>query len=351
MSATTTRTAGELPGLTMLRGIAALTVFVAHARFHEFVAVLRPLTAFFEWHPLAVDLFFMLSGFVLMHVYQPRFEAGRPGFWRTYFQARFARIMPLHWVVMVIFMAAFGLLWLVQAKWPSHATSGAVLKNFALLQNWPLMFCPSINLPSWSLSVEIFCYVTAMPVMLLMSRVRMPVSFCALCVAFLLAWRITHELGMTGWPSLARGVVCFVAGCLVHRVKVLRHWRTGAVAALSFVVLRGTAAWGGGNAMLPMIACPFLILGFSAEVPQGAASRVLLWLGDVTYSLYLLQGPFLLFVDEFARPRLDGAGRVTNTVWIVFEITVMLGIASLSCRWIEKPARAWIRRTPVPSRT
>ena len=178
-----------MAGLTGLRGIAAITVFIAHGRFYEMVPSLRPLLIFFEWHSLAVDLFFMLSGFVLVHVYSARFDSGVDRFWGPYFMARIARVVPLYLATLAACLGIFGAGSLVLGKWPSHVTWDVVATNLALLQNWPGLFHISLNIPSWSLSVEVFCYILVMPVALLMHRLLRRSATILVLIALLLAWR------------------------------------------------------------------------------------------------------------------------------------------------------------------
>ncbi len=132
----------EIKAHTGLRGIAAMTVFLGHAEFDHLwrgAVWFTGIYSFFYWQSRAVDLFFMLSGFVLNYVYlkERRVE------WRAFFAARFARICPLYYaglfavLAMNIYSAHTG-------HYPSPSlTPSILLPNLAMVQEWPVhRLCP-----------------------------------------------------------------------------------------------------------------------------------------------------------------------------------------------------------------
>jgi len=84
-----------LPGHALLRGLLAICVFLGHAQFASLWPANESLAAVYDfisrWSIQAVDIFFVLSGFILLHVHRPR----APAEWRRYFVSRIARIHPL----------------------------------------------------------------------------------------------------------------------------------------------------------------------------------------------------------------------------------------------------------------
>src|SRR5271165_686586 len=97
----------QLPCLTALRGIAALWVVIYHYSVQCFPNLdVRPHTYLIHKGYLAVDMFFMLSGFVLAHVYHRPFSESVTSrqYWR-FIAARIARIYPLHLLVLLLFVA------------------------------------------------------------------------------------------------------------------------------------------------------------------------------------------------------------------------------------------------------
>ena len=345
------RLSGELTGLTGLRGIAAFTVFVAHSRFEELVPVLRPICRFFEWHALAVDLFFMLSGFVLVHVYADKLGTARKGSWRSYLAARFARIVPLYLITLLAALCVFLIGSFILKKWPAYITWETVITNVFLIQNWPGFFHISINLPSWSLSVEFLCYLVLMPVALILDKQVTRLGVALLLIALLLAGRAVVEDSIMGWASLARGLTCFLAGTLLHRFYGSTSGRalgtitvTGAAA---FLVMRSLAAWAGLSSIWPLFSFPLLVLGLASPVNtlvhRFFQCPIMLWLGDISYSAYLWQGPVGMIIHYQIRPRLNALPPAAHAIWMVCEIVLILFLSTVSYRRLEIPLRHWIR--------
>ncbi len=341
-----------MAALTGLRGVAALTVYVAHSRFDDLVPALKPVCAWFEWHAFAVDLFFMLSGFVLMQVYAGRLASSSSAGWRSYARARLARVFPLHLATLAAAMGIYGCGSLLLGKWPAYLTWQALLTNVFLVQNWPGTFQLSINLPSWSLSVELFCYLVWLPALVrLAGRFRSPWQVVPLLAVLLAARGCLVGEAIAGWESLARGSTSFLAGGLLQRLHTDRPSRVLAfatvVAALAFLGLRTWTA-GTGQATAAVLATfPVLILGLAQPlgtwVHRALASRPLLHLGDLSYSLYLWQAPVALITYYQVRPRLQGLPVGVRVVWLGVEVLLMLALAALSYRKLELPLRDWIR--------
>ena len=345
------RPTGELAGLTGLRGIAALTVFIAHGRFYELISALRTLLLFFEWHSLAVDLFFMLSGFVLVHVYAAKFASGRTGLWKPYYAARFARIVPLYLATLLACLGIYAAGSLVFGKWPAHVTWDIVASNLLLIQSWPGIFRMSLNIPSWSLSVEVFCYIAAMPVALFLHRRLSRNVNIPIIIILLVSWRMDLPSVDSGGIGLLRGITGFLLGALLHQFHRFISDRTAItitfVAAASFLILQSLVAWRGLTSFLPVFTFPFLIVGLASSVRcvvhDFFQSRPMLWLGDLSYSVYLWQGPVFLATHTVIRPHLVSMPVYARAAWIAFEIAFTLGLSHLSYHRLELPMRRWLR--------
>lgn len=346
-----TRPAGELAGLTGLRGIAAMTVFIAHGRFYELVPSLHPFLVFFEWHSLAVDLFFILSGFVLIHVYADKFASGSRGLWKPYYAARFARIVPLYLATLLACIGIFAAGSLVVGRWPTNLTWQVVTTNLLLLQGWPGLFQMSINIPSWSLSVEVFCYLVSMPVALLLHRRLHRAWSLPIILILLVSWRLNLTSADSGWIGLLRGVTGFLAGALLHQFYLFASVGTTIAMTIGssvlFLILQSLAAWAGLTSFLPVFTFPFLIVGLASSarsvVHDFCKSPLVLWLGDLSYSLYLWQGPIFLATHHVLRPHLMPMPIYVRAAWIVFEFAFALWFSHLSYHRLELPMRRWLR--------
>lgn len=154
----------NIPSLTGIRGVAALWVLI----FHLWQTMDLPFTAwlksiiFIEDGWRAVDLFFVLSGFILMHVHGADFHSFSRARTIDFFKKRFFRVYPLNAAVLVliailVFSSPSYVAW-VRALDPAvYSTAGFVQRLF-LASRWGLPDFGEWNGVTWSLSVEIVGY-------------------------------------------------------------------------------------------------------------------------------------------------------------------------------------------------
>src|SRR3546814_8342900 len=157
--------------LTSLRGIAALLVVCYHFS-GGFLPNLDPgrYSDFVPKGYLWVDLFFVLSGFIITHAYGDAFaERARWGSIRAFLFARMARIYPLHLFVLAAFMGLelvrWGLEVLGHARFHeapfSDATHvGAIVTNVMMLLAGGVADSPTWNWHAWSIAAEWFAYLS-----------------------------------------------------------------------------------------------------------------------------------------------------------------------------------------------
>ena len=140
----------EIPSLTGIRGVAAVVVVAFHLQVTEGASALQgPVQTFVSHGYLAVDLFFVLSGYVMALNYQGLFATRRrvPDL-RKFWLRRFARLYPMYFVGL-----AFA--WRISSLRP-FIPLPKLFANLAMVQNWGPW--GSINSPSWSISTEAFAY-------------------------------------------------------------------------------------------------------------------------------------------------------------------------------------------------
>ena len=138
-----------IPALTGIRGVAALWVVLYHmqdaAKRDSGFSPLKGLSWLSEGFR-GVDLFFVLSGFILFYVHAEDFETLTWTKTRRYAVARFWRVYPLNAVVLLFIIL---LAWdLPGFRNPTSFTIGALLQSFLLAQRWLMPDLGSINGPS-----------------------------------------------------------------------------------------------------------------------------------------------------------------------------------------------------------
>ena len=182
---------------TGLRGIAALMVAPVHMYCDEFVANFDRTVLPFLNSVLAVDVFFVLSGFILPYVYHDS-EGNMNTSWRKFFGARFARIYPLHLLtiaiigVMVLVASSKG----IPINRPYYASDLPaqlfLLHAFPYVEKWAWIH------PSWSISMEFLAYIAIFPCMAFAFRGDRPL---AVKTAFIVV--LCGLYGLTYWLCAA----------------------------------------------------------------------------------------------------------------------------------------------------
>jgi peptidoglycan/LPS O-acetylase OafA/YrhL len=218
----------EIRAHSSLRGIAAMSVFLAHAELDRVLPAhgwWLSFYKFFYWQNPAVDLFFMLSGFVLNYVYlkHRRLE------WGSYIVARLARICPLYYAGMGVMLAMN--LYAVRHGQPASPNlhQPVILRNLTMTQEWPVGPSQiSVILAAWSISVEMFLYLIVFPLLaklftgrVIPVRVILPCLLGLLVIDSLISYENIFGIVLP-YARLMRGVVGFSVGFLVCELIVRR---------------------------------------------------------------------------------------------------------------------------------
>lgn len=348
--------APQIHQLTGLRGIAAWLVVLFHLRLS--CTNLLPgwaIEALGKGY-LAVDVFFILSGFVMWLNYGAKFRENRwseaPRFWWK----RFARIWPLHAAILVA-MAAFALLLAGTGRDAAAYPLSELPLHLLLLQNWGLTGALSWNHPAWSISTEMAAYVL-FPLIAIAVPWENLRAFALAAIVALLAAALALRFGTAGTGNLGDDIPRLgLSRCLAEfgmgialcnlwlRWREMRAapWNCAAIA----IALLGVGVW------FRLPETDFLPLAFAlgllalaldtGPVARFFASRPLRWLGDVSYSTYLAH--FFLFVLF----KILFVGEDLQLGWgaLAGFLVLLLGTSAVLYYGIEKPAQRWFNaRTP-----
>ncbi|MEY2927726.1 MAG: hypothetical protein RL367_2203 [Pseudomonadota bacterium] len=348
-----TRQPTQLDGLTGLRGIAAWAVVIYHIRSGAGGWMPHLVERIFARGFLAVDLFFMLSGFVIWLNYATWFETRG---WRGYggfLQKRLARIWPLHALVLIAMTALAALLAATGRATPIDYPWGQLPLHFALLQNWGFTTELSWNHPAWSISTEFAAYL-AFPVLVLIARPQkwpLPVLIAGVIgLALILGLIVTKvEGGVTGSHipqlGLSRCLFQFAMGalvCLIWQRTMASASRTSLIAALLFALVGGFWAFGPLRQPLgfPLAMAPLLLALAHSDGGRWnpLRSRPLVWLGEISYSTYLIH---FLGWRVFKLVLVSDAAAVSPLQTGMFMGLVLAG-SVISYRLVEQPGRRWM---------
>lgn len=350
--------------LESIRGLAAVLVVFFH------LPNWNPFTFFraFEHLYIMVDLFFVLSGFVIYKSYQHKLRTFRD---IAAFQAlRLGRLYPVHVLFLSLFAAAevckVIAIWLYPdfqlEAWPfSNNSLEALWQHLLLIQAMPpASHSATFNVPAWSISVEFWTYlVFAASVACLRN-----LAWLLFLVLAALSTTLLLILGGSEWSSFLRCVAGFSFGCITAQLTTLQQRRFASelcilpilgIGALLFYKT-GTSA---DLAIYPLTC--LLILAIVQSGPNGATrllrQRQLVRLGELSYSIYMSHA-FVIWVFSSALKRRftaitgrDALGKQTlmlsfpeSIIATAVVLTGVLLISVLCNKYVENPVRARARQ-------
>jgi peptidoglycan/LPS O-acetylase OafA/YrhL len=357
--------------LDAIRGLAAFGVVVFHYANHFSAApYLQLLAGIYKRGAILVDVFFVMSGYLLATIY-----AGRRDFlaltWR-----RVARLAPLHWLMLA-------LVTILQAQiMRRHGTSFVYLNNDAyhFLLNLLMLQCAGLETgysfdgPAWSIGVE--WLVNLLLFALLASGFKRTAWLAGglSLLAALALWKHGNSLLALGLykgflnTQLLRGVAGFFMGAALTGLFPLTHttssddapWQErlaaplwDVVAVLSFIALRQfmrsdrLAFRPGVDFAVALFIIPALIVGsvHGRFVPRLLALAPLQWLGRISYSMYLVHFPIqIVFVLLYPPQRwLDYSKPSVFAAYLAATLVT----AYLTYRFVELPAQSLLQRVTL----
>ncbi|MBA4048529.1 MAG: acyltransferase [Sphingomonas sp.] len=343
-------TGPSLRALTSVRGIAAWLVVAFHLR-SSIAGLPAGAEAVLAKGYLAVDFFFLLSGFVIWLTYGAALRgagiSGVPRFlWR-----RLARVWPLH-AVMLAAATALALVLAASGRHDAARFPFAELPLHALLiQNWGFTRALSWNDPAWSISCEIAAYL-AFPLLVFAVNWRAvpgwAVAGAGIGVLSLLhlifAGRGATTLGTDITQlGLIRCLCEFAAGTAIAALWERGRDRRGAVPMAALAAVAAGAGWALGIAetlAVPILfAALLLLLALTAGRPGNPLEgRVLHYLGEISYATYL--GHFLLYI-VFKLVLVRDANAVPPGL-IALYLLLVLASSVVLFHAVERPAQRWL---------
>lgn len=332
----------EFTTLDAIRGVAALAVAFYH--FAPFYSV----NVGFSNGYLAVDLFFVLSGFIIAHSYDTRLMEGMS--FGRFMALRFIRVTPMIAVGSLIGLAA-------AIACSQYSDSSFSLTATALLAivNIPnvLIVAPSLfplNAPQWTLAWELVVN-AAFGLWLYRLRGRAVTMIAAGCGLLWMLSVFAHGSADQGyqWSQAGAGLCRVGAGFLLGVMlrRTFLRWQgrmlrlsAGRIALLTLLMLALPVPHflqAFYDCLATLIGAPLIVmLGAVSEIAthRRAAGRAL---ARLSYPLYAIHYPFTLVVASFIPSRFQALA--------AFALVCVLAVTSLVlARWFEEPIIAWLKR-------
>lgn len=356
--------------LTAMRGVAAIWVMLFHidvSLFYRDMGALVPrdATGILSKGYLWVDFFFILSGFVMAHVYSQALATGcRISGALDYLWARFARIYPLHLFCLglVILIAVTYPLFLPDVRdgsWQTFMAWKAIPSNLLLTHAMNQHVYLSWDIVSWSIGAEWWTYLATLPLLIVLGRMPGRVvgvlSFMAfLAQCGLVAVQPVKTLDITFNWGFIRCLCGFIIGLGVWRLWHSDRW-TGAGHDLLIVLsLAGIAAafhlnCFGDYGDLVVVAV-FALLTLSLAHNKGLVkaildTRPLQYIGQISYSIYLVHGVVFSafwFLMPWARAHIGSPTAAGRWAYAAAFLAIVVAVSHLTYLAIERPARLWL---------
>jgi len=355
------------PILDGLRGVAALVVVAFHLA--EPLASSH-LTNLVNHGYLAVDFFFLLSGFVISYAYDDRWNKMT---FSGFFRRRVERLQPL--VILGMTLGAIGFYFTDSTIWPLIHTV-PVWKLFVVMligytvlpvplsldiRGWEEMH--PLNSVAWSLFFEYIANILYGLGLRKLSKTGLSI-LVALAAIVLVHFALTNPNGdlTGGWTlnaehmriGLTRTIYPFFAGLLLCRVVKTTNiknaflWSSLLVIVLLFMPRIGGAEnlWMNGlyESICVVIIFPVIVyLGASGKVAKQLEGKVCKFLGDISYPLYMVHYPLVYFYVAWIS---NHKGVTILQAW-PYALMVFVGaivLAYVSLKLYDEPVRKWLRK-------
>jgi peptidoglycan/LPS O-acetylase OafA/YrhL len=309
-----------------------------------------------------VDVFFILSGFVIAYTYAAYLKGHLlTRRFLVYLSLRIARLYPAHLaaITALIVMAATGI-------WNSPlADIKALPYHLTFTYAWwlyPEQYGETWNLPSWSISAEFFSYICFPFLIIVFSNPKTTIRQyigIAVCLCF---WAYLIGTPISGMKVSLRAFVNFSLGYIAHRIylQMPRHdsgalWAFGGIGLLLLI-----SALTGDIVVLITSFCIFAtVLGLACMNPYARSSklaslifenRLIVYTGLISYSIYIIQFPCFVFLNWLIATHFSSlidtvqTDQVTLALCIGLVVAFIFACASGLYFLIEKPILAYCKR-------
>lgn len=333
-----------------IRGVGAVLVVVVHSILFWGIASNAPVV------PFVVDVFLILSGFVVAFAYEPKIASGMSVM--TFVRLRIVRLYPLYLLGIALGGAVLTLAALDDPD-KLAGVAGATVPQLAMLPSPPINAWGDLyplNMPAWTLLFELLVNL----IYVLLWR-RLTTSVVILIVAFSVGLLValsliygTLDMGSTwwmAWGGLARAMFGFFAGVLIYRLMgspreapKRRSWMALpallVVPALTFLpdlpIPRVFVELG-----IVFLVGPTLVMWGASLQPPPRFAAALAWFGSVSYALYIVHFPIYQVVKRLS-------GRMPELYeiyapWTGLVILVIaIAVAAAAVEFYDRPMRRWM---------
>lgn len=301
---------------------------------------------------LGVEAFFVLSGFILCHVYLSGFGEGRFRY-GDFLWNRLARVYPLHLATLVgVGAMALAATLAGLAVDPNILSWPSLPANLLLVHAWGFAPVAGWNHASWSISAEWFAYLTFPAFAFAAWRLRERPVAAVLGALALIAVIYPLFQALAGfslteatirWGAL-RIVPCFAYGCALHAL-----WRSGrfparlagpGAAALGLATLLAIHAGAPDLGIVMLLGgLIFMLASLASAGSRFASQKFFVYLGEISYSTYMICIPWKILAINAATKILNiDSDKLPPLVWLLI-VAALVPLSAISFHIIENPCR------------
>lgn len=353
--------------LDALRGIAAIVVVLFHVL--EVYSGGDHVIQFINHGYLAVDFFFMLSGYVMAHAYDDRWESMSL---KDFFKRRVIRLHPM--IILGMTIGALCFYFGTSAYFPKIEDTSFWQLILVTIIGYTLLPVPSsmdirgwsemhpLNGPAWSLFYEYIANILHALILRRLSKKALSILVCIAGLA-LVHLAVTSSKGdlIGGWSielehiriGFTRLLFPYMAGMLLRRtVKIINTKNTFLVSSFLLILILSFPRIGGYNnlwinglydSFSVILIFPIIIyLGAIGQVKSKKTNKICAFLGDISYPVYIIHFPFVYifyaWVTENNIPILQGT--LVGLILLVFIIILSYAVLKL----YDEPFRKWLAK-------
>lgn len=344
----------RLEQLTFTRFLAAISIIVFHYGKNIFPFNLEATSFLSQQANIGVSYFFILSGFVMIIAYGHKTKIS----YLNYIKRRIARIYPVYFLGIILLLVYY-----LTKQIPIDFRG--LIYNLTMVQAWIPGKALSFNTPGWSLSVELFFYVS-FPILfnVFYSKWTIKKTFIIILLFFIASQIILHWLinssFYSGSPSKSHDFIFYspimhlneflignISGLIFIKRKKRKNydWRILGLFTLLLLLLKFINGINFHNGMLAFVFVPLIVLISSNDgiITKIFSNKHLVFLGEISYGLYILQKPVYDWVNELLKYL-----NVDNSIIIFYSsLIVLIIISAMSYKYIESPLRKRINRIHI----
>jgi len=358
-----------------LRGMAAVLVAVYHFRISNFFSS----TEFVRSSWIFVDYFFVLSGFIISHIYFDKVKTKIEA--KKFFLRRVFRLYPLHLLTLLLFvlievtfylLAQWGIFDTGQELFSDKKRLSSLLHELFLTHSLGIAEDTSWNSPSWSISVEFYTYLVFLSICFIKFKRVAAALVLLLAVAYIVY--LGNGIRLAHYGSFARCIYGFFIGlflqCIYSKKDHLEKYMGTLVEGLAILSVALFVFFYSENSKVNLVAPVIFALSIfpflfgKGYFSRGLRNKRIAYIGELSYTIYMmhlfvfyvinfvLQNVFNIFSgrneigQRIIKPEyiLDIGIVKTNELILLFVLVIVIYVSHCVHKYFEKPVESKLRR-------